>query len=609
MTNPNNNVHEIDRSVRIYELYPYRHSEMTEYDDDGTTEAYRYGKHVTTRLQSDVDARGRVHITIHPAQGDFEGFVKEKTTELRINVTEKPKTLRAKVNGKRVKLTETKTVEDLRRGENVYFYDAAPNLNRFATENSDFAKQTIVKNPQLLVRLAKSDVTVVTQELTVEGFRFEPADRNLHASGSLADPLVRMTEENTGAYTLKPIWEKVENADFYEIEANGMLYTTIRDTELLFEDLKPETNYLFNIRAVNKDGVSAWTPLAAKTRNNPLEFAIRGIKGETSVENQAGFGVNRFFDFAESGDLWHTKYGTKALPFELIVDLVTVNLLDKFWYLPRVDAGNGTLLKGSVAYSMDKDKWTDAGTFEWKRNGDTKEFVFAARPSARYIRLSVTEAVGNYGSGRELYVFKVPGTESYLPGDINNDGKIDENDLTSYMNYTGLRRGDSDFEGYISNGDINKNGLIDAYDISVVATLLNGGVKPQPEEKVGGTLSVSTAKQVYQAGEMVEVRVKGIDLKAVNALSFALPYDQEEYEFVGVEPLQMKAMENLTYDRLHTNGMKALYPTFVNLGMQETLEGSVELFVLKFKAKKRVRAEWKPTDGMLVDRRLGISAF
>ncbi|MGR4857927.1 TIM-barrel domain-containing protein [Bacteroides pyogenes] len=609
MTNPNNNVHEIDRSVRIYELYPYRYSEMTEYDDDGTTESYRYGKHATTRLQSDVDARGRVHITIHPAQGDFEGFVKEKTTELRINVTEKPKTLRAKVNGKRVKLTEAKTVEELRRGENVYFYDAAPNLNRFATESSDFAKQAIVKNPQLLVRLAKSDVTAVTQELTVEGFRFEPADRNLHASGNLAAPLVRMTEENTGAYTLKPIWGKVENADFYEIEANGMLYTTIRDTELLFEDLKPETDYLFNIRAVNKDGLSAWTPLAAKTRNNPLEFAIRGIKGETSVENQAGFGVNRFFDFAESGDLWHTKYGAKALPFELIVDLVTVNQLDKFWYLPRVDAGNGTLLKGSVAYSMDKDKWTDAGTFEWKRNGDTKEFVFAARPSARYIRLSVTEAVGNYGSGRELYVFKVPGTESYLPGDINNDGKIDENDLSSYMNYTGLRRGDSDFEGYISNGDINKNGLIDAYDISVVATLLNGGVKPLPNEKVGGTLSVSTAKQVYQAGEMVEVRVKGNDLKAVNALSFALPYDQEEYEFVGVEPLQMKAMENLTYDRLHTNGMKALYPTFVNLGMQETLEGSVELFVLKFKAKKRVRADWKPADGMLVDRRLGISAF
>ncbi len=79
---------------------------------------------------------------------------------------------------------------------------------------------------------------------------------------------------------------------------------------------------------------------------------------------------------------------------------------------------------------------------------------------------------------------KVPGTESYLQGDINVDGKIDGNDLTSYTNYTGLRKGDSDFEGYISNGDINKNDLIDAYDISVVATRrLEGGVDNRGMER------------------------------------------------------------------------------------------------------------------------------
>ena len=90
----------------------------------------------------------------------------------------------------------------------------------------------------------------------------------------------------------------------------------------------------------------------------------------------------------------------------------------------------------------------------------------------------------------------MPGTESYLQGDINADGKIDGNDLTSYTNYTGLRKGDSDFEGYISNGDINKNGLIDAYDISVVATQLEGGVDNRGTEKVDGTIEISTSKQV-----------------------------------------------------------------------------------------------------------------
>ena len=66
--------------------------------------------------------------------------------------------------------------------------------------------------------------------------------------------------------------------------------------------------------------------------------------------------------------------------------------------------------------------------------------------------------------------------------------------------------------------------------------------------------------------------MKGNDLKAVNALSFALPYDQNDYEFVGVEPLNMKAMENLTYDRLHTSGVKSLYPTFCQPGKTGVIE-------------------------------------
>ena len=259
---------------------------------------------------------------------------------------------------------------------------------------------------------------------------------------------------------------------------------------------------------------------------------------------------------------------------------------------------------------MDKEHWTETGAFEWNRKDEVKVFTFTERPTARYIKLSVTEGVGNYGSGRELYVFKVPGTESYLPGDINNDGKIDNNDLTSYTNYTGLRKGDGDFEGYISNGDINKNDLIDAYDISVVATQLEDGVDESNEtEKVSGKIEMSTAKRSYNKDEVIEVIVKGIDLKSVNALSFALPYDQQKFEFVGVQPVSMKEMENFTYDRLHTNGTKALYPTFVNIGNKPSLEGTNDLFILKLKAKQRVNFNLKMIDGLLVDKKLNVCKF
>ena len=610
MTHPHNNVNEMDKALRIYEFYPERHSSVVEYDDDGVTEAYRRNESTSTLIESDVNGKGRLTITIHPATGQFDGFVKDKKTELRINVTEKPKKLSAKINGKTVKLKEVSTADDFRKGENVFWYEKAPDLNKFATEGSDFEKVAITKNPQVRVKLGVTDVTACQTVVNVEGFRFEPADRYRISTGTLTAPQnAQVTEENREAYTLKPTWDKVANADFYEIEFDGMLYTTIRDTYLLFEGLEAETSYSFKVRAVNKDGVSEWAEIRVMTKANPLEFAIHDIEGESTAPAQAGFGVNRLFDFAESGDNWHTKYRANAIPLDLTIDLKTVNQLDKFHYLPRTDAGNGTILKGSVSYSMDKEHWTEAGTFDWKRNGEVKIFEFANRPTARYIRLHITAGVGNYASGRELYVFKVPGTAGYLQGDINNDGKIDRNDLTSYMNYTGLRRGDSDYEGYISKGDINMNDLIDAYDISVVATQLEGGIGRKDTVKVSGSLSISTPKRLYQKGETVEIRVKGNELKAVNALSFALPYDQNDYEFVGIEPLNMKKMENLIYDRLHTSGEKSLYPTFVNIGKQESLEGSEELFILKLKAKRNVKFELVLKDGMLVDKELRTCRF
>lgn len=201
-------------------------------------------------------------------------------------------------------------------------------------------------------------------------------------------------------------------------------------------------------------------------------------------------------------------------------------------------------------------------------------------------------------------MFKVPGTESLLPGDINNDHLIDRNDLTSYINYTGLRKGDADFEGYVSNGDINKNDLIDAYDISVVATQLDGGITDNKAEKIAGKIELSTAKQNYTAGETIEISVKGIDLKSVNALSFALPYNQQDYEFVGVQPQKVNGMENLTNDRLHSNGTKALYPTFLNIGNKAAIEGNVDLFILRFKAKRKLKFDLKAIDSFLVDKNL-----
>ena len=609
MTNPNNNVAEINKANRIYELYPFGKTSFTEYDDDGATEAYKLGKGVSTLIESALDQKNNALVTIHPAKGDFDGFVKEKTTEFVINVTEKPKRLTAKVGNSKIKLSGVNSKDEFLKQSNVYFYDATPNLNRFATKGSEFEKVAMVKNPQLLVKLQSTDITINPVTLSIDGFKFDPVDKQRVSTGKLTAPVnARVSDKNREAYTLSPSWSKVSNADFYEIDFNGMHYTTIRDTALLFDGLLAETAYSFKLRAVNKDGYSDWTEIKATTKTNPLEFAIQGIVAETTVENQGGSGINKLFDYDE-GNTWHTKWGVKAIPFDMIIDLKSINQLDKFHYLPRTGRGNGILLKGKVFYSNNKESWTEAGAFEWANNDEIKIFNFTAHPAARYIKIAVADGVGGFGSGRELYVFKVPGTESYLPGDINNDRLIDKNDLTSYINYTGLRKGDADFEGYISNGDINKNNLIDAYDISVVATQLEGGIKNAKIDKIAGKLEISTAKQAYNKDEIIEIKVKGINLKSVNALSFALPYNAQDYDFVSVQPLNIKQMDNLTNDRLHTNGAKVLYPTFVNIGNKDALNETSDLFILKLKAKRKLQFMLKISEGILVDKNLNSVKF
>jgi hypothetical protein len=227
----------------------------------------------------------------------------------------------------------------------------------------------------------------------------------------------------------------------------------------------------------------------------------------------------------------------------------------------------------------------------------------------RYLRLNVTKAVGGFGSGTELYVFRKPDAKVLIPGDINQDGRIDDNDLTSYLNYTGLRRGDSDFDGYVSVGDVNRNGLIDAQDISNVATQLEGGSGTDNGGTLSGSLALKADRQQYNAGDDIVLTVTGSDLQAVNALSLVLPYNQQDMQFVRIEPVATSSMMNMTNDRLHSNGDRVLYPTFVNVGNQPLIEGSPVLFRIHFKAQRKISMKQVPMKGMLVDKSLNTIEF
>ncbi|TAJ12124.1 DUF5110 domain-containing protein [Marinilabiliaceae bacterium JC017] len=607
MVNANNNVSEINRQRRIYEIYPYGNSSFEEYDDDGLTTDYTRDQFVKTHIESVVDG-DKVDVVIEPAKGDFNGFVKEKETEFRINVTSQPKKVIVKIDGKKVRLTSVKSMDEFNGLTNVYYYNPAPDMNQFATKGGEFEKVTITKNPQLLVKVEKTDISQNRINLHLTGYNFNPENHLLKHVGEL--PAVKnatVLDSNATAYTLKPTWDKIANADCYELQFDGMVYADIKDNELLIGNLTPETEYTFKARAVNKSGNSEWVSFTAKTKADPLQFAIKGIMAESTASMQDGLGINKMFDFDENS-LMHTEYYKNAIPFEVVIDLKSINHLDKIVYLPRISGINGIIQKGKFMYSDDKENWIDAGSFEWKADNEAKTFMLKGQPVVRYIKMVVDKAYGNYGSGRQLYIFKVPGTESFLPGDINNDGMIDKNDLTSYMNYTGLREGDSDF-GYVSRGDVNKNGLIDAYDISNVSTQLDGGISSTPIEKVTGKLTLTASKRSYKAGEMVEIKVDGSKLKSVNAFSFAVPYNGNVLEYVGLKTVNTKEMDNMTYNRLHSNGDRVLYPTFVNMGDQPAVEDDGTILTIRFKAKRAFKFNLELQNGLLVDKNLNKVKF
>lgn len=602
MVNPNNNVSEINQQRRIYEIYPYGNSSFIEYDDDGLTTDYIRKQYTSTNIKSVVDG-DVVNILVEPSKGSFKGFVKEKETEFRINVTSQPQKVTAKINGEKVRLKRVKSMIDFNTRTNIYYYNPESKMNKFATKGGEFEKVNITKNPQLLVKLRNTDISKNKISLQLTGYEFNAVNHLLKNKGELSVvKTATVLDSNATAYTLKPTWNKIANADCYELQFKGMLYADIKDNELLFENLTPSTEYTFKARAVNKSGHSEWFSFNTKTKGDPLKFAIKGITAESTANIQGGHGLNRLFDFDKNSGM-HTKYGEKSIPFEITIDLKSINKLEKIVYLPRLSGRNGIIQNGKFLYSDDKENWTEAGSFEWKADNKSKTFMLKGQPVTRYIKMVIDKAYNNYGSGRQLYIFKVPGSESYLPGDINNDGLIDSNDQTSYMNYTGLRQGDSDF-GYVSRGDVNKNGLIDAYDISNVTTQLNNVISNTPIEKVDGKLSLSASKNRSKAGEIVEIKVNGSMLKSVNAFSFAMPYNGNVLEYVGVKTVNTKEMDNMTYNRLHSNGDRVLYPTFVNLGDQPAIEGDGTILIIRFKAKRSFKFDLELQKGMLVDKYL-----
>src|SRR5699024_338572 len=177
------------------------------------------------------------------------------------------------------------------------------------------------------------------------------------------------------------------------------------------------------------------------------------------------------------------------------------------------------------------------------------------------------------GSSREINLYKKDKTEEWVVGKYISDGdegEIGEDDLNFFASYMGVDETDSACD-QVMKGDINYNGVIDAYDLMYVASHLGDEPLEETGQSIEGSLDVRPSKLKLEKGEQFTVDIIGSDLQDINAFGLELTLDTSKFKLVDDGISATDASEHmLNYS--NRNGQRIM-AAFSNKGLQPTLEG------------------------------------
>lgn len=579
-----NNPKGLDKSQRIVEFYPEGSTEFNAYEDDGKT---LKGTGTNTLYTSKVDGTTAT-LTANKTVGNYTGMVKERSTKFIVNVSKEPTAVKGSVGGKNVTFTKARSLKEFEESNgNVYFYDESPDVfvKQFADKDSKYSKLKDKTTPKLYVKTGeKLDITKYDYQVVVEGF-INKQDLGSNKLNEQLEIPQNLRAEKTTPYSITTAWDAVGDATSYDIEIDGALYRNITSNTYDHKGLNYDTEYSYRIRSVNAAGdFSNWSEKKTfKTDLDPFRNTPIPIDSKWEGKYYNNQKENIAFDHDLGSSHFHSGGGD--IGKSLTIDYGKAYQWDKFEYYPRLDGGNGTVTSMDVSTSIDGINWSEPVNYKWDRNGETKVINLDGITS-RYIKLTVRDSVGGFFSARELLAYKKDKTDGFIVGDVNSSGEIDENDLTFYLNYIGLKQTDSDFD-YIKAkyADIDNNGLVDAYDLSYIATKLNGGIS-KPAKGVDGKITIIPSKTNIKAGDDVTLNVYGVGLKNVNAFSVEFPQDSNLFtiENPGTPTLASAFMENYSRNRKHSDSKIDSYTVFTNVGNQKTLNGTGSIATIRIKA-------------------------
>lgn len=618
----NNSPAQINKANRIVEFWPEGETDYTAVEDDGkyienkTTideeygviEDVSYGDRVTTKYTSKVEG-SKATLTAEKSTGTYEGYKKDKNTTFIVHVSKKPESIQAS-NGTS-QLTEeeaaTKAAFDEavpEAGKAVWFYDAEPKIETFASEDPDTEKKfkEMVANvkvaPKLYVKLAAADAQAVAQTVVINGFENDgdlPADQ---PNGNLTAPVLA---DNTDAKTPTSItvdWEAVEGATSYDLMIDGRFNTV--DGEALsftYRDLEYASEHTFQIRSRNAEGYSEWSETYTFVsdddpwRNTPVPKKITwpgGIYGN----HYADLAFDQIFQPGDGG--FHSdadSSGNKGINTPLTVEYDKAYKLDKIEYYPRDDhatGGNGTVTKMRLETSLDGVHWKQEGEYDFNRDNKMKTMDLE-NTAARFIRFTALASGGNFFGASEIKVYKEDGSTGFAVGSTTGNEAVMDADYTNMKQYLGTSIKDGgDFE-QIQNryGDINVNGVYDVFDYAYTMFQLDGGTKKKT--KVGGKSTYKVSAEQVAAGETFTVGFQTENAAGVNALGQVISYDPSKVEFVSLEGSEAIAqMENLLVTKDYGDGSAYVNIAFANKGDQDLYKGSGTVATLTMKAKEDI---------------------
>lgn len=612
----------LDKTKRVVEFWPAGSTSFSLYEDDGNyidnsnKEEVSYGGSVTTKFTSNVEGTTAT-LKAEKSVGSYTGYNSNRNTTFVVNVSKEPTKVTAKNGSSELALQKVTSQEEFDKASgNVYFYNDAPNLNKYTKDTENF-KVDITVNPKLYVKFAKTDVASNEQTLVIEGFENKADFSKDEVNKDLAAPELSYDNESLTPTSIQLNWTAVDGATSYELKTDGVINSVGTETSFLDKNLDYHSAHTYQIRSRNAEGYSEWsnelqvTTLEDPWRNVPeqsIKWEYGDQWGKIAHANDKNFNTM----FHSTGD---------ATGKDLIIDMGLAYPLDKFEYYPRGDAndGSGTVGTGSngtvhqldVSISMDGWNWIkvqNGAEHPWSYTKgdsiqDSVKTVDLTGKTARYVKLNVVESNGKFFASNGLYVYKADGSKGFAVGSSLQKPTVTEGDYTNMSQYIGRSKyfQKTTFDAQIKahGADINYNDVYDAYDYAFTMFQLDGGTKKTGN--VAGNMLFIPSVESVKAGEKFTVDIYGDSMKNVNGLGALVFYDPAMIKDVKTsQNPYIASMENMSIDTPFDDGTGALLNlAFMNRGDKPLTSGNHILATITMTAKQDMNLKTKAADSFL----------